>query len=122
MRTALFSNSLRKPQHGLELVRTHNGAVMGGRTDAFRRPSDGYPRSFDTITLGNGTGDTVQAIFSRHDVIALGDGAGDAVNVGRSNDDTVTLGDGAVTRYSSLTVSISAAMTKLLSATALVTS
>ena len=34
---------LRKSQHRLQLVGPHNGAVIGVRTDAFRRPSYDKP-------------------------------------------------------------------------------
>ena len=38
---------------------------------------------YDTITLGNGAGDTVSAGNSAYDTITLGNGTGDTVNVTR---------------------------------------
>ena len=55
----------------------------------------------DTITLGNGDGDVVNAAFSSNDTITLGNGAGDVVDVhgatssSPSSNHTITLGNGA---------------------------
>ena len=51
--------------------------------------------SYDTITLGDGAGDTVSANGSSHDTITLGHGAHDSVSANSSNHDKINLGDGA---------------------------
>jgi hypothetical protein len=57
------------------------------------------PRPFaslgDTIILGNGINDLVNADFSSGDTIILGNGAGDTVSAHDSSNDKITLGNGA---------------------------
>jgi Ca2+-binding RTX toxin-like protein len=49
----------------------------------------------DTYIIGNGAGDSVNAISSNGDTITLGNGDGDTVAAGSSDGDTITLGNGA---------------------------
>jgi len=51
--------------------------------------------SYDTITLGDGAGDTVFSGYSASSTIRVGNGATDSVLIEEGNGNTITLGDGA---------------------------
>src|SRR5262249_37607092 len=63
--------------------------IEGARLEGMLTNTVGFVSSFDTITLGNGAGDAVDADGSNHDRITLGNGAGDTVSANGSSYDTI---------------------------------